>query len=236
MSEWAAKRFWKETSVTDHPEGFGVALDGRAVKTPAKAPLVVPTRALAEAIAAEWEAQEGKIAPHTMPVTRSANAAIDKVAHQHAEVVAHVSEFGGTDLLCYRAEAPTELVELQAAKWDPLLDWAAQTYGVRLSVTEGILPVAQDEAALARLEGEVAACDPFSLAALHDLVGITGSLILGLAVARGRLSASEAWEISRLDEDWQVAQWGEDEEAAEVASLKREALCDAARIWVLAQR
>lgn len=236
MSEWAAKRFWKETSVTDHPEGFGVALDGRAVKTPAKAPLVVPTRALAEAIAAEWEAQEGQIAPHTMPVTRSANAAIDKVAHQHDEVVEHVAEYGGTDLLCYRADNPAELVALQAEKWDPLLDWASETFGVRLAVTAGVLPVAQSEDALSRLRSEVAACDAFALAALHDLVGITGSLVLGLAVARGRLTAVEAWDLSRLDEDWQISQWGEDEEAAEIASLKREALSDAGRIWELAQR
>ncbi|KEO52765.1 ATP12 family chaperone protein [Thioclava pacifica] len=236
MSEWAAKRFWKETSVTEAEGGFGVALDGRAVKTPAKAPLVVPTRALAEAIAAEWDAQEDKIAPHTMPVTRSANAAIDKVTHQHDEVVTHVAEYGETDLLCYRADKPAELVALQAEKWDPLLDWAAQTYGLRLTVTAGVLPVAQSQDALARLRAEVAACDPFALAALHDLVGITGSLVLGLAVARGRLTALEAWELSRLDEDWQIAQWGEDEEAAEIASLKREALCDAGRIWELAQR
>ena len=124
MSEWAAKRFWTETTVTEHPEGFGVALDGRAVKTPAKAALTVPTRAYAEAIAAEWDAQDGAIKPHTMPVTRSANAAIDKVAHQHPEVVTHVCEFGGTDLLCYRAASPERLVALQAEAWDPVLDWA----------------------------------------------------------------------------------------------------------------
>ncbi|OWY01102.1 ATPase [Thioclava sp. F1Mire-8] len=236
MSEWAAKRFWKETTVTERPEGFGVALDGRAVKTPAKAALTVPTRAYAEAIAAEWDAQDGAIQPHKMPVTRSANAAIDKVARQHPEVVAHVCEFGGTDLLCYRAEAPAELVDLQAEKWDPLLEWAAQTYGAALKVTTGILPVDQPADHLARLEAEVAALDPFALAALHDLVGITGSLVLGLAVARGRLSAEEAWALSRLDEDWQIAQWGEDEEAAEIAAHKREALCDAARIWSLAER
>lgn len=236
MSEWAAKRFWKETTVTERPEGFGVALDGRAVKTPAKAALTVPTRAYAEAIAAEWDAQDGAIQPHTMPVTRSANAAIDKVARQHSEVVAHVCEFGGTDLLCYRAEAPAELVDLQAEKWDPLLEWAAQTYGAALKVTTGILPVDQPADHLARLEAEVAALDPFALAALHDLVGITGSLVLGLAVARGRLSAEEAWALSRLDEDWQIAQWGEDEEAAEIAAHKCEALCDAARIWSLAER
>lgn len=236
MSEWAAKRFWKEASVTELPEGFGVALDGRPVKTPAKAPLVVPTRALAEAIAAEWDAQEGSIKPQTMPTTRSANAAIDKVAAQKDEVVAMIAEFGGTDLLCYRAEGPEELVERQAALWDPLLEWAAQELEAPLEVTVGVLPVAQPEASLSRLHAHVAALDPFALAALHDLVSISGSLVLGLAVARGKVPVEDAWVISRLDEDWQIAQWGEDEEAAEIASLKREALCDAARIWTLARR
>ncbi len=236
MSVWPAKRFWKETGVTENDSGFGIALDGCVVKTPAKAPLAVPTRALAEAIAAEWAAQEDVIRPETMPVTRLANAAIDKVARQFDEVVALIAGYGGTDLLCYRAEAPEELANLQADGWDPLLDWAEKALGVRLSVTTGVIPVEQDAAHLERLKATVAAHDAFRVAALHDLVSLTGSLILGLAVAEGRLSAAGAWNLSRIDEDWQIARWGMDEEAAEHAGIKREALMQAERIWHLATR
>lgn len=233
MSGWKAKRFWKEATVHEDEAGFGVKLDGRAVKTPAKAPLNVPSRALAAAIAAEWDAQEGKIDPATMPVTRSANAAIDKVRTQAAEVAELIAAYGETDLLCYRAETPEALVARQAAAWDRWLDWAQARYGARLSTTRGVIPVAQPEAALAALAARVALCDEWELAALHDLVGITGSLVLGLAVAEGALSAAEAWEISRVDEHWQIEQWGADEEAAELAALKKQALEHAERFWKL---
>lgn len=233
MSGWTAKRFWKAATAEPVEGGFAVHLDGRAVKTPAKRALVVPTRAMAEAIAAEWDAQEEKVDPATMPVTRSANAAIDKVATQFDEVAALIAEYGGTDLLCYRAEAPDELVARQANAWDPLLEWAEAELGARLEVTAGVLPKAQSEAALARMQAAVSAVDPFRMAALHDLVGITGSLVLGLAVARGRIDAGEAWVLSRIDEDWQAEQWGEDEEASATAAVKRDALQHAARFWEL---
>lgn len=231
MSGWAPKRFWTSAEVAEAPGGFAVTLDGRQVKTPAKAPLVVPSRALAEAIAREWQAQDEKIDPATMPVTRGANAAIDKVRSQHAEVAALIADYGGTDLLCYRAEAPRELVARQSEHWDPLLDWAEAALGARLAVTRGVVPVAQPEAALAALSARVAAMDEWQLAALHDLVGITGSLVLGLAVAEGRLTADEAWTLAQLDEDWQAEQWGVDDEAAEHAGRKRDALLDAERFW-----
>ena len=233
MSGWTAKRFWKAATAEPVEGGFAVHLDGRAVKTPAKRALVVPTRAMAEAIAAEWDAQEEKVDPATMPVTRSANAAIDKVATLFDEVAALIAEYGGTDLLCYRAEAPDELVARQANAWDPLLEWAEAELGARLEVTAGVLPKAQSEAALARMQAAVSAVDPFRMAALHDLVGITGSLVLGLAVARGRIDAGEAWVLSRIDEDWQAEQWGEDEEASATAAVKRDALQHAARFWEL---
>lgn len=233
MSDWAPKRFWTAAAVTEAPEGFGIALDGRAVRTPAKAALVVPSRALAQAIAAEWDAQEGKVDPATMPTTRSANAAIDKVRVQRAEVASYIADYGGTDLLCYRAEGPGELVARQAAGWDPVLDWAAETYGARLAVTRGVVPVAQPEAALAALAARVGQMDEWQLAALHDLVGITGSLLLGLAVAEARLDGATAWDLSRIDEHWQSEQWGEDEEAAEHAANRRLALLHAERFWQL---
>ena len=234
MSGWRAKRFWKAASVEDADGGFAVQLDGRPLRTPAKAALVVPTRALAAAIAAEWDAQGDDVDPRTMPVTRSANAAIDKVRPQHAEVAALIADYGGTDLLCYRADAPPALIARQGAVWDPLLDWAATALGARLVVTQGVIPVAQPAAALGALRGQVTALSEFELAALHDLVSITGSLVLGLAITRGRISAQEAWDIARIDETWQIEQWGADEEAAEEAALKRAALLDAERFWHLA--
>lgn len=234
MSGWAAKRFWKEAGVEQDGAGFTVKLDGRAVKTPAKAPLILPTRAMAEAVAEEWDAQAEKIDPNTMPVTRSANAAIDKVATQHAEVAALLAEYGGTDLLCYRAEAPQELIARQAAAWDPLLDWAEHALGARLQPASGVMFVPQDAGALARLAAQVSALDPFRLAAFHDLVGMSGSLILGFATAHDHLTAEEAWALSRLDETWQEEQWGADDEATAMAEIKKQAFIHAKRFFALA--
>lgn len=233
MTAWAPKRFWTAATAEPAEGGFTVRLDGRGVRTPAKTPLRVPTLAMAEAIAAEWGAQEGLVRPETMPMTRMANSALDKVAPQHAGVVGEVAGYGASDLLCYRADAPEELVTRQGRGWDPLLDWAAVRLGAPLRPTTGIVYVTQDAAALARLRDRVAAQDAFRLVALHDLVAITGSLVLGLAVAEGRIAADEAWALSRIDEDWQTAQWGIDEEAAEHAVLRRAALLDAARFYGL---
>ena len=233
MSNWKAKRFWKSATVTEADGGFGVALDGRPVKTPGKAALLVPTRALASAIAAEWDAQQGQIDPRKMPMTRAANSAIDKVVPQHAEVAALIAEYGGTDHLCYRAATPAALRALQDAAWQPLLDWAQARYGAALHTGEGVLPFPQDPGALARLAAEVAQKDAFELAALHDLVAITGSLVLGLAVAEGHVGAAAAWGLSRVDEDWQISQWGEDDEAKAHATAKHTAMLDAERFWQL---
>lgn len=233
MSGWTAKRFWTKADVAEIDAGFSVVLDGRPVRTPAKAPLAVPTRALALAIAAEWDAQTGKVDPVSMPLTRAANAAIDKVRAQRAEVAQMIADYGGTDLLCYRAEAPEELVARQAAAWDPWLDWAGTALEAPLRVTAGVIPVEQPAKARAALSAAVHALDEFDLAALHDLVAMTGSLVLGLAVARGQLTPDAAWGLSRIDEDWQIEQWGEDEEAAEHAAIKKAALGNAARFWSL---
>lgn len=221
MSEWKAKRFWTAASVVPIDGGFTVHLDNRAVKTPAKTPLIVPTRAMAAAIAAEWDAQEGQIDPRTMPVTRSANAAIDKVAVQHPEVAQMIADYGDSDLLCYRAPGPVELIERQAQMWDPLLDWAEATLGVRLSTATGVVHVPQDHRHLTELSARVHAMDNFTLAAFHDLVSLSGSLILGFAVLMDHRSADEIWHLSRLDEEWQIEQWGADEDAAAMAETKR---------------
>lgn len=233
MSVWAARRFWTTASAVPVEGGFAVQLDARPVRTPLKAPLVLPTQALAEAVAAEWQAQEAKVDPGTMPFTRMANSAIDKVAPQIDEVAAMLAAYGGSDLLCYRAEEPPDLIARQDEAWNPVLIWALETLGADLLVTQGVMHVEQPPEALMRLHERVAALTPFQMAAFHDLVAISGSLVLALAVTGGRVTAEEAWALSRIDEDWQIALWGEDEEAAEVAALKRAAFLQADRFYGL---
>ncbi|SLN58890.1 ATP12 chaperone protein [Roseivivax jejudonensis] len=235
MSEWAAKRFWTDATVASEADGHTVRLDGRPVKTPAKAPLVVPTAAMAAAIADEWQAQGDKIDPLSMPVTRGANAAIDRVRPQHADVADMLAEYGDADLLCYRADGPEGLVERQAAAWDPLLDWAAQTLGARLEPRTGIMHAGQDAHALSQLRGAVHALDAFELTAFHDLVSLTGSLVIGFAAERGAHAPETLWAASRIDETWQAELWGEDEEAAAAEDHKRGAFMDAVRFLSLAR-
>lgn len=234
MSGWKAKRFWKKAAVGEHDGGFAVKLDDRPLRTPAKSPLLAPTRAMAEAIVAEWDAVADHVDPGRMPVTRAANAAIDKVAAQFGEVADLIAEYGGSDLLCYRAEAPEELAAAQAAAWDPMLDWAVSAFGVRLTITRGVVPVAQRPECLARLSAEVHATSPFQLVALHDLVSLSGSLILGLAATRTEFEPEMLWRLSRVDEEWQISQWGEDDEAAVVAERKRAEFHFARSFWQLA--
>ena len=233
MSAWSARRFWTTASAVPVDGGYTVHLDARAVRTPLKAPLVVPTLALAEAIAAEWQAQDTKVNPDTMPFTRTANSAIDKVAPQMDEVAGMLAAYGGSDLLCYRAEGPPDLVARQAEAWDPILIWALEVLGADLVVTQGVMHVEQPAESLSRLHERVAAMTAFELAAFHDLVAISGSLVLALAVTEGRVTADEAWTLSRVDEDWQISLWGEDEEAAEVAARKRAAVLQADRFYRL---
>lgn len=227
MSDWKQKRFWKEAKACETEDGFTVELDARRVKTPAKATLLLPSAAMAEAIAAEWDAQVEGINPETMPFTRSANAAIDKVANQHAEVADMLADYGDSDLLCYRADAPQELVMRQNAHWNPALEWANKELGVRLETRTGLQHQRQEEAALFALRQSVHNLNNFQLAAFHDLVSMSGSLILGFAAAKDWRSADEIWRISRLDETWQEEQWGVDDEAAEVETLKRGAFLHA---------
>lgn len=221
MTDWKAKRFWKEATVVAVDGGFTVHLDARPVRTPLKSALIVPTERLAHAIAAEWDAQEGVINPLSMPHTRSANSAIDKVAPQHAAVAQMLADYGDSDLLCYRAPAPTELIERQALHWDPLLDWAETRLGARLHTTTGVIHVPQPPKALARLSAQVHALDAFALTGFHDLVSLSGSLVLGFAAMLDQRPVDEIWQLSRLDEDWQTELWGVDDEAAAMAETKR---------------
>lgn len=231
MSDWKPKRFWKTTAVTEAETGYTVQLDGRPVRTPAKAALIMPSRQLAELVAAEWDAQEDQVDPGTMPATRGANAAIDKVVPQHAEVADMLAEYGDSDLLCYRADAPVELVDQQAAAWDPLLDWAADTYGARLEPRTGVIHAPQDPEALARLRREVHALDAFQLAAFSDLVSLSGSLVIGFAATRDAQPIEQLWDHSRLDEIWQARLWGADEEAEAHAALKKTSFLNAKRFF-----
>jgi chaperone required for assembly of F1-ATPase len=228
MTGWnSAKRFWKNAGVRETDDGFAIELDGRPLKTPAKTPVVVPTRAMADAIAAEWDAQGDQIEPLSMPVTRCANSALDKVALQHAEVADMLAEFGGTDLLCYRADSPEALVKRQADTWDPVLDWAAETLGARLKPVSGVMFQGQDPEALESLRLRVHEMDNFELAAFHDLVCLSGSLVLGFAAVSNLTPIEELWSYSRLDESWQEEQWGTDEEAKEQEEIKKSAFLNA---------
>lgn len=227
MSEWALKRFWEKTEVAAVEDGFTVTLDGRSVRTPAKALLVLPTRSLADAVASEWAAQEGHVDPSTMPVTRMSNSAIDKVSRQHAEVARLLADYGDSDLLCYRAEQPEGLVTRQKTAWDPYLEWAANALNARLKPVHGVMHAPQDAAALARLHDLTVSLPTFELAAFHDLVSLTGSLVLGFAAADDATAAERIWEVSRVDETWQIEQWGADEEAEATALLKKMAFIEA---------
>lgn len=231
MSDWAAKRFWKEASVTEAEGGHTVTLDGRPVRTPAKAPLILPTQAMAQQVALEWDAQEDKINPLTMPYTRAANAAIDKVSVQHGEVADMLAAYGDSDLICYRAADPKELVERQNKSWDPLVDWSATYLKAPLQVYVGVMHAPQPEASMLRLTEAVHAFAPFQLTAFHDLVALSGSLVTAFAVVHEYAPAEVLWDVSRIDENWQIEQWGEDEEASELVNVKRAAFLHAERFF-----
>jgi len=227
------KRFWTRAEVAAAAGGWTVALDGRPVRTPARAACIVPRRALADAIAAEWAAQEDEVRPLTMPMTRAAATCLDRVVPHLPEVQENVAGYGGTDLLCYRADGPAALVVRQETGWNPVLTWAGEALGAPLATGTGVMHIAQPAGALVALAGHVAALDPWRLTALSEMTTLSGSLVLGLAVGHGRLDAEAAWELSRIDEQWNIEQWGEDAEAAALEAAKRADFLNAARLWAL---
>lgn len=235
MSEWKLKRFWQAANVAEAEGGYAVQLDGRPVKTPAKTALVVPTKALADQIAAEWDAVDEKIDPAAMPFTRSSNAAIDKVVHQRAEVADMLAAYGDADLTCYRANAPEGLIARQAELWDPLLDWAETTFGARLIPVQGVMHAPQNPQALRVLSDQVHALDVFALTAFHDLVSLSGSLVIGFAALHDVQDPQSLWRLSRVDEQWQEDQWGKDEEAQEMAARKESDFLHAHRFFNLSR-
>jgi chaperone required for assembly of F1-ATPase len=228
------KRFYKQAAVVPVEGGHGIALDGKPVRTPGRAPLALPSRALAELVAQEWEEQGEEIRPAAMPSTGISNAAIDHVLPDPNAFASGISAYGRSDLLCYRADGPGELIERQARIWDPLLEWAAMRYDVALRTTTGILPVDQPPATLARLEGVVAAFSPFVLAPLSTMVTLTGSLIACLALLDGGRDVDAIWDACDLDERWQAELWGEDAEAATRTAHRRAEFETAARYCLLA--
>ena len=208
-----AKRFYEKAATATTEDGFAITLDEQAVRTPGGVPLTVPTEALADAVAGEWAAQEEKIDPHAMPLTRLACTAIDRVASHREAVIDHTAAYGATDLLCYRADQPQDLRARQDAAWQPLLDWAATTYGAPLRITGGIIPAEQPPSSLKALEEAVAAYGDLELTALSGATQACGSLIIALALTTGHLDAEGAFAISQLDERYQTETWGEDAEA-----------------------
>ncbi len=220
-SEERLKRFWKAAGVEAVDGGWRVVLDGRPPKTPAHAPFVLPTEAAARLVADEWDAQGQFIEPGTMPATRLAATAIDRVSQTREPVAEEIAAYAGSDAICYVAEHPTGLVAEQARAWGPWRDWAASELGVRLEVTEGIIHKAQDPAAIARVRALALEADDFALTALATAVPLLGSAVLGLAVMRGALSGDEAFDLSRIDEAYQERQWGVDAEAAERTAARR---------------
>src|SRR5262249_14333199 len=228
------KRFYQKAEPVPAAGGHGIALDGRLVKTSGgRHDLIVPGLALAAAIAAEWEAQQGEIGREAVPLTRLAGATIDRSAAQRDAAVEQVAHYAGTDLVCYRASHPPALAARQQAVWQPLIDWAASRYGAPLAATTGVIPAGQPAASLAALKMVVAGHDDFSLTALHAATAACGSLVIALALLEGRLDADKAFAASQLDESFQIEAWGEDAEQAERRAALAGDIAAAARFMSL---
>ncbi len=214
MQKPLPKRFYTEVSIVEGEGGHAVHLDGRPVKTPAKAALAVPTARLAELLRDEWANQVEVIDPRTMPVTRLINTAIDGVAVEAQAVFEDILRFSSSDMLCYRAESPENLVLRQQQQWDPILDWAANQHGARFELIEGVMPKDQPRDATAAFSSVLRKYDtPIELAVLHTVTTLTGSAILALAFAESHLAAEDIWRLAHLEEDWTAEHWGEDAEA-----------------------
>lgn len=206
----ARKRFYKDVTVT---EDLGIALDGRTVKTPMKAPLRLPTRALADAVAAEWAGQGEEIKPATMTLTKLANTAIDRVGEHRAAIAQEVLDYANSDLVCYRTDRPPDLVARHVKAWDPIVDWARTALDAPFEVTDGILHRPQPEAALAAFGAAVETLSDFELAAFHSIMTLTGSALIAMMLARNGIAPEAAWLAAHVDEDYQVEHWGQDAEA-----------------------
>ena len=224
------KRFHNQAGVIATGAGFAVQLDGRGVKTPAGRKLEVPTERLAQAIAVEWDAQDGEIRPHTMPLTQLASTALDRVGPERAAIIEQMIAYAGTDLLCYRAQSPSDLVEKQTQAWQPVLDWCQTRLDAGLVTTTGLVAVDQPAAALAALRVKLRSYDVWRLTVVQAACAASGSLVLALALAEGRLDGEECFAVSTIDEAHQIALWGDDAEAAERRALLRRDIVAAAEL------
>jgi chaperone required for assembly of F1-ATPase len=228
------KRFYECTTAEERDGGFVLTLDGRPARTPARNLVAVPTRSLGEALAAEWQAQETTVDPGRMPLTRLVNSAIDGVAGSMPEVAADIVKYARSDLTCYRAAEPDRLVAEQGAAWDPILAWAYEDIGARFVLSQGVTFVAQPEAAITAVSTRIKAEEsPFRLAALHVMTTLTGSAMIALALAQGRLTTEEAWAAAHVDERFQERVWGEDEEAMQRRARRETDFTSAARVYAL---
>jgi chaperone required for assembly of F1-ATPase len=224
------KRFWTEVTIDAER---GIRLDGKPVRTPGRLPLVLPTVSLAETVADEWRSVEGEIDPSAMPFTGLSNAAIERVTADPAVFAANLAAYAESDLLCYRAAEPADLVARQSALWDPPLDWASRRYDVHFELVHGIMHRPQPDATIERLAVAVATRGPFELAGLAPVVTISGSIVLALALLEGKMSADEVWAASNLDEDWQAEKWGVDYLAVQAREARRRDFDAAARFLIL---
>ena len=230
------KRFWKAADVVERDDGWGVELDGKPLRTPARERLTVPTKALADAIGGEWNGVEEKIAPRGLPLTGLANAAIDRVAPDKQAFADGLARYAEADLACYRAEGPQGLVERQSELWDPLLGWGQRRFDVDFKTTGGIVHVAQPQATVDRLAHAISTLDPFRLAGLSPLATIGGSLLAALGVLEGAFTPEQAWEAVSVDDRWQLEQWGSDAEAEAALANRRWDYLAAAKFLELLER
>ncbi|KZL21160.1 ATP12 chaperone protein [Pseudovibrio axinellae] len=226
------KRFYERVSVTAKDSEFAVLLDGRMIKTPARNELVFKDEGIAEGIAAEWELQEEEIDPGTMPLTRIAHSAIDAVEDKFNEVADEITRYAGNDYLCYRADAPAELVKRQKEQWDCILEWAEQLLGGRLKLAEGIMHVTQDDVVIAAYRRQLDRYHALQLAAIHTVTSICGSALLALALAEKAYDAETVWSAAHVDEDWNIELWGQDDEAARVRRFKSDEFAAAVLILI----
>lgn len=215
------KRFYQDVTIEEGPEGYAILLDARPVKTPARKDLVIPNKALAKQVEAEWEAQTGKVNPASMPMTKRVNTALDRVQDREQEVVEEIVSFAGSDLLCYRADHPEALVAKQKEHWDPVLGWVRETCNAQFEVQTGIVPVSQPEKSLERIVKAIGVFDHFVLTPIHTVTTLTGSALLALALVERHLDPEAVWSAAHVDEDWQISQWGEDAEAKARRAMRR---------------
>jgi len=230
------RRFYKTAAAGRDGPPHSLLLDGKPVLTPQRRGLALPTLGLAEALAEEWQSQDTEVVPAKMPLTRLAHGAIDLVAPDPSRAIDEITAYAGSDLLCYRAESPVALAARQAKSFDPILAWAANRLGSGFATVVGVMPRDQPAETLAAVARVLAAEDPFRLIALHAITTLTGSAILALALAGGRIGVKEAWAAAHVDEDWQIAQWGEDAEAAQRRAAQKLEFLAACRLLALIER